>query len=104
MTRPDWKNDNRPIWSPANFNQSMLSPSMPSNIGMKAARSARNSENNESQLIQAFFRAPTDEFSYPHARRDFFVVQQKLVTRELFNCVKIKQQILHQTLKMFLKI
>ena len=55
-------------------------------------------------MIQAFFRAPTDEFSYPNARRDFHQLQNKMVKQELNKCIKIKQEILHKTLRMFLKI
>ena len=72
--RPEWK-DNGPVWSPTHLEQTM---SMPTNLGMKAAKTCRNTQSNLNKTLGGyamsdFYKAHSNEFEYPGARRDFFV-------------------------------
>ena len=82
--------------------------SMPTDLAIRGARTSRHpsywQQSQELSQVQAFFRAPADEFQYPGARRDFFVQTKKLVQKEMKGAWRSKQDLLHQALKMFLRI
>ena len=94
-TRPEWRNDTFRIEA-SDLNNAAGSPSPPTT---KAVRTTRNASN----LVKAFFQAPGD-FVCPTARHEFLQIENKHVMRELEECLRTKQQVLHKTLKIFLKI